>query len=67
MRVFVTGASGHIASAVIPELVQAGHEVTGLARSETSCPAWTSWGMTAEAMWPLAPVTNTRMGSSPVK
>ena len=36
MRVLVTGASGHVAWAVIPELIKAGHEVTGLARSETS-------------------------------
>ncbi|WP_213777866.1 SDR family oxidoreductase [Caballeronia sp. dw_276] len=44
MHVLVTGGTGHIGSYIIPELIAAGHEVTGLARSDKSAAAVSALG-----------------------
>ena len=62
MHVFVTGASGWIGSAAVDDLLAAGHEVTGLARSDASAAALAAKGV-AVARGDLDDLASLRAGA----
>ena len=56
MRIFLTGATGFIGSKIIPELIQAGHAVLGLTRSDAGAKQLTAAGAEVHPYPGLQPI-----------
>jgi len=63
MRVFVTGATGFIGSALVPELLQAGHKVLGMTRTEKGAESLTKLGAEAH-LGTLADIGSLKAGAA---